>query len=42
MLFADLAGFTSFAEGRPATEVIEMLNAYWGAVVPFVVDAEGG
>ena len=42
VLFADLAGFTTFAEGRPATEVIEMLNAYWGAVVPFVVDQEGG
>ena len=42
VLFADLSGFTSFAEGRPATEVIDMLNAYWGAVVPFVVDQEGG
>jgi class 3 adenylate cyclase len=42
VLFADLAGFTTFAEGRPATDVIEMLNAYWGAVVPFVVDQEGG
>ena len=42
VLFADLSGFTSFSEGRPATEVIDMLNAYWGAVVPFVVDQEGG
>ena len=42
VLFADLAGFTTFAEGRSAAEVIEMLNAYWGAVVPFVVDQEGG
>jgi class 3 adenylate cyclase len=42
ILFADLSGFTSFAEGRAATEVIEMLNAYWGAVVPYVVDREGG
>jgi class 3 adenylate cyclase len=42
VLFADLAGFTTFAEGRSATEVIDMLNAYWGAVVPFVVDQEGG
>jgi adenylate cyclase len=42
VLFADLAGFTTFAEGRSATEVVEMLNAYWGAVVPFVVDQEGG
>jgi class 3 adenylate cyclase len=42
VLFADLAGFTTFAEGRSATQVIEMLNAYWGAVVPIVVDQEGG
>lgn len=42
VLFADLAGFTAFSEGRPAGEVIEMLNAYWGAVVPHVVDDEGG
>ena len=42
VLFADLAGFTTFAEGRSAAEVIDMLNAYWGAVVPFVVDQEGG
>ena len=42
VLFADLSGFTTFSEGRPAAEVIEMLNAYWGVVVPFVVDEEGG
>jgi class 3 adenylate cyclase len=42
VLFADLSGFTTFAEGRPATEVVEMLNTYWGAVVPAVVDREGG
>jgi len=42
VLFADLAGFTTFADGRPATEVIDMLNAYWGAVVPVVVEREGG
>ena len=42
VLFADLSGFTTFAEGRPATQVVEMLNAYWGAVVPSVVDQEGG
>ena len=42
VLFADLAGFTGFADGRPATEVIGMLNAYWGAVVPSVVEQEGG
>jgi adenylate cyclase len=42
VLFADLSGFTTFSEDRPAAEVIEMLNAYWGVVVPFVVDEEGG
>jgi class 3 adenylate cyclase len=42
VLFADLAGFTSFAEGRPAGEVVEMLNAYWETVVPIVVGREGG
>ena len=42
VLFADLAGFTTFSEGRSAGEVISMLNAYWGAVVPHVVDQEGG
>jgi class 3 adenylate cyclase len=41
-LFADLAGFTSFSESRQAAEVVTMLNAYWGAVVPAIVDGEGG
>ena len=42
ILFADLAGFTAFSEGRPASQVIEMVNAYWEASVPIVVEAEGG
>jgi class 3 adenylate cyclase len=42
VLFADLEGFTSFAEGRPAPEVVEMLNTYWSEVVPTIVDHEGG
>jgi class 3 adenylate cyclase len=42
VLFADLEGFTSFAEGRPAPEVVEMLNTYWSEVVPTIVDREGG
>jgi class 3 adenylate cyclase len=42
ILFADLAGFTTFAEGRGAPQVIDMLNAYWSEVVPAVVDREGG
>jgi class 3 adenylate cyclase len=42
VLFADLEGFTSFSDGRPAGEVIEMVNAYWEAAVPIVVEQEGG
>jgi class 3 adenylate cyclase len=42
VLFADLAGFTAFAEDRPAAEVIEMLNSYWAAAVPVVTQREGG
>ncbi len=41
VVFADLAGFTTFSETRAPTEVIDMLNEYWGAVVP-VIDAAGG
>jgi adenylate cyclase len=41
VLFADLAGFTAFSEQRPAGEVIQMLNRYWAAAVPAVID-EGG
>jgi adenylate cyclase len=41
VLFADLAGFTTFSETRAPTEVITMLNEYWAAVVP-VIDAAGG
>jgi adenylate cyclase len=42
VLFADLAGFTTFSEGKSASEVIEMLNRYWEGTVPMVVDREGG
>jgi class 3 adenylate cyclase/uncharacterized membrane protein YidH (DUF202 family) len=42
VLFADLQGFTSFSDGRPADEVIEMVNAYWEGAVPIVVEREGG
>lgn len=41
-LFADLAGFTSFSENRNAADVVHMLNAYWQAVVPSIVDEQGG
>jgi class 3 adenylate cyclase len=39
--FADLAGFTTFSELRPPSEVIAMLNRYWAEVVP-VIDEAGG
>ena len=41
VVFADLAGFTTFTETRRPTEVIAMLNVFWATVVP-VVDAGGG
>jgi adenylate cyclase len=42
VLFADLEGFTAWAEGRPPAEVIEMLNEYWGTAVPIVLEQHGG
>jgi adenylate cyclase len=41
VLFADLAGFTTFSEEHKPAEVIEMLNTYWAAVVP-VIERAGG
>jgi class 3 adenylate cyclase len=41
VLFADLAGFTTFSESRPPAVVIEMLNEHWALAVP-VIDAAGG
>jgi adenylate cyclase len=41
VLFADLAGFTSFSEGRSPAEVIDMVNSYWERAVPMVVDQGG-
>jgi adenylate cyclase len=42
VLFADLEGFTSYADGRPPGEVIAMLNEYWGIAVPVVVEEHAG
>jgi adenylate cyclase len=42
ILFADLAGFTSFAEGREPREVSEMLNAYFEVAIPPIVREHGG
>jgi class 3 adenylate cyclase len=41
VLFADLRGYTSYAERRSPTEVVAMLNAAFGAAVPIVLK-EGG
>ena len=41
ILMADLQGFTPFSERSSPTEVIEMLNTYWGVTVPVIL-AEGG
>ncbi len=41
VLFADLAGFTSFSEEHEPTDVIAMLNEYWEAAVPVIEAADG-
>jgi adenylate cyclase len=41
VLFADLAGFTSFSEEHQPTEVIAMLNEYWESAVPIIDRAAG-
>src|SRR6188472_1755849 len=41
VLFADLQGFTTFAESRPPGESISMLNEYWPASVPAILAAGG-
>jgi adenylate cyclase len=42
VMFADLVGFTSFSESRSPEEGMELLNTYWAAVVPTIVDHYGG
>ena len=41
VLFADLRGFTSFAEGRAPSAVVQLLNGYFRQVVPCILE-EGG
>jgi adenylate cyclase len=41
VLFADLQGFTSYSERHDATEVTEMLNAYFAAAIP-AIERHGG
>jgi adenylate cyclase len=42
VLFADLAGFTRFSEGRDPHEVTDMLNTYFEVAVPPIVREEDG
>ena len=42
VMFADLAGFTAFSDGRDPRAVSEMLNAYFEAAIPAVVRHHGG
>lgn len=42
VVFADLAGFTSFSEQRDPAEVSAMLNAYFERAIPPVVEGHGG
>jgi adenylate cyclase len=41
VLFADLQGFTSYAEQTSPARVAAMLNGYYGRLVP-LLEAEGG
>ena len=41
VVFADLAGFTTFSEGRDPREVTAMLNAYFERAIPAVVREHG-
>ncbi len=42
IVFADLAGFTAFSEGRDPRTVSEMLNAYFEVAIPAIVEHHGG
>lgn len=42
VLFADLVGFTAWSESRPPEDGMTLLNTYWAAVVPAIVDDFGG
>lgn len=41
VVFADLAGYTSFTEQRASEEVAAMLNEYYGRIVPLMERAGG-
>jgi class 3 adenylate cyclase len=41
IMFADLAGFTTYSETHAPREVVDMLNAYWAEIVPIIEEAGG-
>jgi class 3 adenylate cyclase len=41
LLFADLGGYSTYAEARAPTEVVALLNRYFGAALPAILE-EGG
>jgi class 3 adenylate cyclase len=41
VLFADLRGFTPFSERSTPDEVVEMINRYFGATVPLILETGG-
>jgi class 3 adenylate cyclase len=41
VLFADLGGYSSYAESRPPAEVVALLNRYFALILPAILD-EGG
>lgn len=41
IVFADLQGYTSFAESHTPAEVVRMLNAYFDVLVPLMTDMGG-
>jgi class 3 adenylate cyclase len=41
ILFADLQGYTAFSESHSLEEVVKMLNAYFGRIVPLMTDMGG-
>lgn len=41
VLMADLHGFTMFTEATSPEEVVTMLNTYFGAIVPVILDTGG-
>lgn len=41
IVYFDLSGFTKLSEALPGPEIIDLLNAYFGAVVPLIEDRGG-